>query len=236
MRPLPFLVLLVTGAFVTSPFWSGQFDGFEAGQFPIPQEDPPIQPAGWAFSIWSVIYLGLLASALFGAWRRADDPGWDRVRAPLLLSLALGTPWLWIAQRSAEWATVLIVGMAITAIAALLRAPERDRWLLRAPVGLYAGWLTAATFVSLAAVLAGHGIALDDVRWAMVGIPAALLAALAVLGARPRAWEYALAVGWALFGIAAKNGMELPVVTGLALGGILALAAVTWAGRWRPAA
>ncbi len=126
--------------------------------------------------------------------------------------------------------------MAITAIAALLRAPERDRWLLRAPVGLYAGWLTAATFVSLAAVLAGHGIALDDVRWAMVGIPAALLAALAVLGTRPRAWEYALAVGWALFGIAAKNGMELPVVTGLALGGILALAAVTWGGRWRPAA
>lgn len=236
MRPLPLLVLLLTLAFVTAPFWSGQFDGFEAGQLPIPQEDPPIQPAGWAFSIWSVIYLGLLASAVFGVWRRAEDPGWDRVRVPLLASLAVGAPWLWIAQRSAEWATVLIVLMAATAIAALLRAPARDRWLLQAPVALYAGWLTAATFVSLAALLAGYGVLTDALGWAFIGIPAALLVAVAVLVAKPQAPEYALAVGWALFGIAVKNGTALPGVTALALAGIASLAVVAWAGRRRVAA
>lgn len=216
MRPLPILVLVFTVAFVSSPLWSGQFDGFEAEQLPIPQYDPPIQPAGWAFSIWSVIYLGLLASAAFGAWRRAEDRDWDRARGPLLASLILGTPWLWIAQRSAEWATVLIVAMAATAVLALSRAPARDRWLLRAPVGLYAGWLTAASFVSMAAVLAGYGILTDALGWAFIGIPLALLTAVAVQLRHPGAPEYGLAVAWALFGIAVKNGGTYTGVTILA--------------------
>lgn len=29
----------------------------------MPQVDPPVQPAGWAFSIWSEIYLWLIVSA-----------------------------------------------------------------------------------------------------------------------------------------------------------------------------
>ncbi len=236
MRALPLLVLIATLSFVSSPFWSGQFDGFEAGQLPIPQEDPPIQPAGWAFSIWSVIYLGLLASAAFGVWRRNEDPDWQRVRGPLLVSLAVGTPWLWVAQRSAEWAAALIIVMAVSAVLALVRAPARDRWLLRAPVGLYAGWLTAATFVATTAVTAGYGIGTDSLGWALIGIPLALLAAVAVLLAKPAAWEYAVAVGWALFGIAAKNGTAFPEVTALAVAGIVTVAAVAWAGRRRAGA
>lgn len=235
MRALPFLVLIFTAAFVTAPLWSGQFAGFEAGQLPIPQEDPPMQPAGWAFSIWSLIYLGLLASAVFGIWRRADDSDWQRVRAPLLLSLVLGTPWLWIAQRSAEWATVLIVPMAATAIVAFLRAPERDRWLLRAPVGLLAGWLTAATFVSLAAVMAGHGIGADALGWAFIGIPLTLLVTVAVIVAKPPAWDYAAAVAWALFGIAVKNGAAQPGVTLLAMAGLASLALVAGGASRRAA-
>ncbi|TNC73452.1 TspO/MBR family protein [Rubellimicrobium roseum] len=229
MRPLPLLTLLFALAFATAPLWSGQFDGFEAGQLPIPQEDPPIQPAGWAFAIWGVIYLGLVASAAFGLWRRAEDPDWDRVRGPLLASLVLGTPWLWVAQQSAEWATVLIVPMTLTAIAALLRTPDRDTLLLRTPVGLYAGWLTAATFVSLAALGAGYGVLTDALGWAFLGLPLALVVALAVLWQRPRAWAFAAAFAWALFGIAAKNGLAFPGVTLLALAGIATVAAVAWA-------
>ena len=102
---MPILVLIFTLTFTGSAFFT-RFDGFDGQQLPIPQDDPPIQPAGWAFSIWTVIYLGLLASAVYGLWRRADDPDWRRVRGPLLASLVLGTPWLAVAARSAIWATV----------------------------------------------------------------------------------------------------------------------------------
>ena len=46
------LVLVATIAFVLSPFLAQPFTGFDPAQMPIPVERPPIQPAGYAFSIW----------------------------------------------------------------------------------------------------------------------------------------------------------------------------------------
>ena len=232
MRPLPLLVLLFTVTFLLSGYLVS-FDGFDGAQVPFPQEDPPIQPAGWAFSVWLLIYGWLLVSAAYGLWKRAADPDWDRVRGPLLLSLVLGTPWVPVASVSAIWATVLIFAMLVAAIWALLRAPRRDRWLLQAPVALYAGWLTAASFVSLGSTMAGWGIGPGPLGWAFIGIPLALLTAVTVLRRKPQAPEYAITVVWALFGIAMKNGAAVPGVTALAVAGIVAVAAVAWAGRRR---
>jgi hypothetical protein len=158
------------------------------------------------------------------------------VRLPLALSLGLGTPWVAIANVSAIWATVVIFLMLGTALWALFEAPRRDRWLLQAPVALYAGWLTAASFVSLGSAMAGWGIGPGSLGWAFIAIPAALLAAAAVLLAKPEAPEYALTVAWALFGIAAKNGAEVPGVTALAVAGIVSVAALAWAGHRRAVA
>ncbi|TNC52846.1 hypothetical protein FHG66_00690 [Rubellimicrobium rubrum] len=230
MRPLPLLVLIVTLAFAAMGYLV-PFDGYDSGQVPIPQVDPPIQPAGWAFSIWGLIYAWLAVSGIYGLWRRADDPDWDRVRSPLLASLMLGTGWLFIASTSAVWATVVIFLMAGAAVSALLGAPARDRWLLQAPVALYAGWLTAASFVSLGSTMAGWGVLTGPLGWAFIGLPLALVTAMAVQADRPRAPEYGIAVAWALFGIAVKNGMERPGVTLLAVAGIASVLTVAWAGR-----
>src|SRR6056297_2048118 len=152
------LTLTAAVAFALSPLTTEGFNGFRPDQLPVPQVDPPVQPAGYAFAIWGLIYGWLVVSAGFGLWARANDPAWDRMRAPLLLSLAVGTPWLWIANQSPVWATVTIFIMAGAAILAALRSPGRDRWLAHAPVTVYAGWLTAASFVSLGSTAAGHGV------------------------------------------------------------------------------
>lgn len=230
MRPLPLLVLLFTLTFVASGLVSS-FDGFDGAQVPIPQEDPPIQPPGWAFAVWGVIYAGLVLSAVVGLWRWGADPGWDRARLPLLASLALGTPWLAIAARSAVWATVLIFAMAGAAIAAFLAAPSRDRWLLRVPVGLYAGWLTAASFVALGSTMAGFGVLTGPLGWAFIGTILALLVALAVQWLRPGAWEYGLTVAWALLTVAVKDAATHPGVALLAAGGAALVMAAALARR-----
>ena len=62
---LAILVLTAAIAFAVSPLMVPGFNGFEPGQFPVPQEDPPAQPAGWAFSIWLLIYVWLIAGAGF---------------------------------------------------------------------------------------------------------------------------------------------------------------------------
>ena len=52
MRLLPFLLAIL---FAASLIATGSFGGFDPSAFPIPQTDPPVQPEGWAFSIWGVI-------------------------------------------------------------------------------------------------------------------------------------------------------------------------------------
>lgn len=216
-----FLTLLFTVTFVGSSFFSS-FSGFESSQLPIPQINPPIQPAGYAFAIWGLIYGWLIVSAVFGIWKRSTDPAWDVMRAPLIASLVLGTPWLWVATQSAIAATVLIFAMAIPAIIATLRAPAGDRWWAAAPVALYAGWLTAASFVSLGSTMAGYGVLMDQTGWAYVGIALALLVGLGVQS-RPQTFPtYGLVVIWALVGIIVANGL-----TGV---GIMALAGIVIMG------
>lgn len=223
---MPFLVLLATLAFALSPFLTSDFGGFDTDQFPVPQIDPPVQPAGYAFGIWGPIYVWLIVSAGYGAWARRDDPEWQEMRAPLLISLIVGTVWLPVAVVSPIWATLLIWVMWGGAVAAVLRAPYSDRWLGRAPVGLYAGWLTAASCVSIGLMLAGYG-------W-MAQVPAAILSLVLALGLsvlvmrqRPDALAYPLGVIWALIAVCVANAGGSMAVLGLAAVGALLLTALT---------
>lgn len=203
-RTLSILVLLAAVAFAVSPMLSNGFGGYRPDQFPIPQADPPIQPAGWAFSIWGLIFAWLVVGSAFGAWKRREDPDWQPMRPALLVSLALGAFWIETAHRTPIGATVLIVAMLVPALAAFLRAGRQDAvWQVR-PVALYAGWLTAATGASFGLVLGGFGV-MSEQAAAILCLLAVTGAALAVQAARPGEWAYPAGVIWALAGIFVAN-------------------------------
>lgn len=233
---LAVLTFILALAFALAPALTNPFTGFTADQLPVPQIDPPIQPAGYAFAIWGLIYLWLIASAGYGLWHRREADDWHRARLPLITSLGVGVPWLAIANASAIWATITIFAMAGFAIWALLSAPARDRWWFQAPTGLYAGWLTAASFVSLGSTMAGYGIIADSLGWAYLGIAGALTLAVLVLR-RSGAPGYGAAVIWALVGIIAANGLAYPGVSALAALGVVVLGWMVWrATRMGPVA
>ncbi len=227
MKYLPHITLLATLAFAISPLLSTGFNGFEPAQFPIPQDDPPVQPAGYAFSIWGLIYLWLIASAAFGLLRRATSPGWQAMRPALILSLATGAFWIPLAQTSVIWATVLIFFMLAAALAALLMAGSEDRLWLREPIGLYAGWLTAASSVSIGLLLAGFGFIGPTIA-ALIALALALVIALTAIAVRPDTLGYSAGVVWALVGVIVSNlsPTNWPVL-GLAAIGAIALIALT---------
>ena len=234
-RALAALVLVAALAFALSPLAAGSFGGFDPADFPVPQDDPPVQPAGYAFSIWGPIYLWLVAHAGFGLLRRADDPAWAAPRAPLLLSLAVGAVWIPVAEASPVWATVLIGAMLAGALAALARTtPKVDRWLLQAPVALYAGWLTAASCVSVGLLLAGWGWT-SEAAAAWIALGLALALAGAVQGALGRAPEYGLAVAWAVVAVGVANWGASPGLVALAALGAVTMAALAWRAAARPA-
>jgi hypothetical protein len=230
MRIKSLLVLILAITFAVSPFFVTSFMGIDPDLFPVPQVDPPVQPAGWAFAIWSLIYVWLIVHGGFGVWKRPEDPLWDRTRLPLIGSLLIGTFWLWAAERSAILSTAMIWAMLALAVWALLASPrQKDRWLLSVPLSIYAGWLTAASCAALGLLGAGWGIGPGELGWAWIGIAVASVIALAVQWARPDAPGYGLTVAWALVAIAVKN---LGAQNGVAAFAVLATVAIlALAGR-----
>lgn len=235
MRMKAVLVLVAAIAFATAPLWSGGFAGFRPDQFPVPQDDPPVQPAGYAFSIWLVIYLWLVVSAGYGLLRRAEAADWDAPRWPAIVSLAVGAIWLSVAAVSPVWALVLIWVMLVTALIAAFRAPEREPWLARYPFELYAGWLTAASCVSLGLNGAGFGIGPGEVGWANLSLAAAVVVAGGVLRTT-YAPVYAAGVVWALLAVIAANWRTTPsVAIAAGLGAVVVVGfAVLSRGSGRP--
>lgn len=238
-KAIAYLAVVLAITFAISPFWVPEFGGFDPDQFPVPQDNPPVQPAGYAFAIWGLIYLWLLVGMVYGAWRRSEDAEWHMMRVPLCVSLAIGSVWLPVAVASPVWASILIWGMLITALTALFRAPHTDKWWALMPIGLYAGWLSAASCVSLGLLAAGYGyLSADTAAFAFVFL--ALVLASAVQNQLKRGPTYGVAVVWALIAIVVQNLDSNPTVAALAFGGALTLCWTVWkvirsGGKQRPA-
>lgn len=207
-------------------------------------------PAGYVFAIWSVIYLGLIAYAVWQALpaQRGDA----RIRSldlPLLVNCAANGLWLILWHRLDIAATVpvmlVILGSLIvihTRLGIGRRAPKGpgERWCARATFSVYLGWITVATVANVSVLLIDqgwNGAPLAPETWAvlMLGV-AGLLAWLMAL--RRGDALYPLVIAWAAWGIAARQAdaatvvLAAQVVTAAAL---LAGLAAAWRSRSAPA-
>ncbi len=228
MKTKALILLIATLAFGIAPFITPPFTGYDPSLFPVRIERPSIQPADYAFAIWSVIYLWLIAHSVFGLWKRAENPDWDAVRVPLTVAVAVGAVWLWIAGQSAVWGTVTIWIMAAGAIVAFLRAdPAVDRWMLSGPTAIFAGWLSAASAVSTGVFIAGYGW-LGDTASAAAMLALVLGIAVTVQMRRPEMPVYGLTVIWALVGVIVANYSANLTVAVLAASGIAVVAVTIW--------
>jgi hypothetical protein len=212
-----------TIAFAIAPFVTPPFTGYDPGIFPVRVERPSIQPAGYAFAIWGLIYAWLILHAVYSLWKRRDDMAWDVVRMPLALSIVIGTIWLWIAPTYPITATAAIWAMLALALLALFRAGVQDRWLLATPIAIYTGWLTAAANVSMGVVIAGYGL-LTDTESAAAMLAIALAIGVSVQLKRPADFAYGLTLIWALIGIIVVNRQPNFIVAMLAAGGVVIMA------------
>lgn len=196
--------------------------------------DRTLRAAGYAFSIWSVIYAGLVIYAVYQALPRRAEPallatvGWPS-------AIAIFGCGLWIIASAADldWASVVIILVcASAAISGLVRARGaglgRSGWPRRLviwPLGLLAGWLTAAAALNILTVLTAQGIigpetAQTAALAGVLGVTAtALVTAYAV-----RVGAYGLAVGWGLVAVAvAEAGPKPPVALAALVGAALVL-------------
>ena len=193
-----------------------------------------ITPAGFAFSIWSLIY-GLLAISMVVMIVKSNDAYYQKALekiTPLFwLSSVLNMAWIVaFSYYQIGLSTVFIFGylLSLTRITQILRTIHQPkRWLLPLTFGLNTGWLFIATVVNVSAFLVqmewdGFGIA--DTTWAMIMLIVSVVLCAGVLFRLKNA-AFPLPIAWAYFAIysermSAGNGGAVGIV---ALGGMLAL-------------
>ncbi|SKC81040.1 tryptophan-rich sensory protein [Krasilnikoviella flava] len=178
-----------------------------------------VAPASPAFSIWTVIYLGLAGYTVF-QWlpAHAADDRQRRLRLPVATTMLLNAAWILVVQAGALWWSVLVIvallALLVRTFLILVRTPASgvaERVLVDGTLGLYLGWVCVATVANVAAALAaagfdGAGVAPD---WWAVGILAAVAGvgvALAVRGRGRVAVGAAIAWGLAWVAVARSQG------------------------------
>ena len=190
-----------------------------------------VTPAGYAFSIWALIYAGLIAFSIYQLLP-ANLARFRAVRSFYIFSCALNCAWLYFWHRDQIIICfVIILGLAATLLLICynLKDPEslRDTWGAKEPFGLYFGWVTAATLVNFAIMLKFLGIEFSPTGGTFFGVFLILLAAVFGILVRYKlaTYLYPLAVAWALTAIAVKQSGQTLIVTAAAIGVIACLIA-----------
>jgi translocator protein len=204
-----------------------------------------VTPAGYVFSIWLLIYVGLVGYAVWQALPARRDHARARAAAlPVVVANLANASWilawhhLWIGT-SLLLMVVLLGALMVTYLA--LRpgsgaaerqpdgGPEREpdrgeRLWARGTFSLYLGWITVATVANVSVFLVDRG-------WDGGFLPATVWGALTLvvatgLGLRLLRWQrdlpYALVLVWAFVGIVVAQSQHV-LVAGTAVVGILAL-------------
>jgi hypothetical protein len=203
-----------------------------------------VTPAGWAFSIWSLIFAGALAWAVYQALPgQRDREVHRRTGWPLAAAFAGNTVWEVVYPLGDGWryvAQVLIFGITAAAAVAYARLQTLPvdgvaRVLPRATTGLLLGWVTVAPVANVGNTGVALGISPATTSaqvWAVVALVAvAAIGAAVVLGSVAAAGPFAAAVVWGLLAIAAAGGPRPVSAAAVAAAAVVAAALVARAVR-----
>lgn len=209
---------------------TGRLSGVDTGA--ISDKYPtPVTPSGYAFMIWSLIYLGL---AVFSIWQfiPANRARFSNIRSFYILSCALNCGWLymWHSDQIAICSLLLLL-LAVTLffINLYLRRTEGvgDYWLSKAPFEIYFGWVVLATLVNFAILLVFWKVDISPSSFTILAVALILLAgALGVLlRIRLNSYLYSLAIAWGAAAIGVKQSGNTLVVVASAVSLIACLIA-----------
>ena len=233
------LTVIAAGVFaIVAPAVQALYDiGLSASEFSR-QGDSTLRAAGYAFSIWSLIYLGLAAYALWQALpRNATDATLRALGWPSVFAITATGAWIYASAFNARWLTVaIIVAAAVVMIYGLIRASRGkstflDCLLVWWPLGLLGGWLTIASAINILTVMTAEGLVAgsDALLYGAAGILVAAGIALWVVR-RSAVMPYGLAVAWGLVAVwvAERPDNPAPAWLALACAIVVGLAALWW--------
>lgn len=222
---------------------TGLINGRNVGEISR-QYDSLIAPAGYAFVIWSVIYLFLTGFVIY-QWvaliRNENRDIIDRTSLFFIISNLANAGWLflWTGEKFG-FSVLVILALIISLIILVYRlgletwdAPVRIIFFVWWPVAVYFGWIIIATVANMATFLISinwSGAPLSPVTWTVIMISVATLIYLILIYIRNLRESAAVGI-WAFIAIAVKQSSDHQTITIAAcIAAFILLAAIAYHG------
>lgn len=173
-------------------------------------------PAGYVFSIWGLIYLGMIVFAVFQALpSQRSNPHLVQIGYIFVLSCVANIVWLFLWHYERFPLTIVAMLVLLGALIVIylqlgigkVTVSGAERWCADLPFSIYLGWITVATIANATDLL-------DYLKWNRLGIRpevwAVIMLAAGTLITALMAFTrgdiaYTLVIVWAFVGIALKH-------------------------------
>lgn len=205
------LVIVVNMLAVTLPL-NGQSTGEISNRL-----DVFFTPAGYVFSIWSLIYL------LLGIWvirqltKKHRFSDYYRIISPyFIVTCLLNSTWIFMWHYNFfALSVVMMTGLLLTLIITYRKAKRLGRGFFDLlPFSVYLGWISVATIANISYYL-------TYIEWNGLGTGCSVFLLIVSLSLavyfriKQHDWVYALVFVWAIFGIGVNNQGEHPILSAL---------------------
>ena len=192
-----------------------------------------IIPANYAFAIWGLIYIGLIA---FGIYQlqptQRENPRLQHSGYLLAIACISQCAWIYLfLARVFPLSNLAMLGILVPLMVMYQRlgigrerVSRQERWFIHLPISVYLGWISVATIVNVAIGLYSlkwYGWGIAPSIWTVVMMTIASIIA-AVISIQRHDTAYVLVIVWALVAISIRQAnVPLIMVTGWVLAIIL---------------
>jgi hypothetical protein len=177
-----------------------------------------ITPAGYAFSIWGIIYI------LLGIFARAREKEYHgKIGWFFVISSVFNIVWLFLWQFEYLVFSVILMFLLLASLILIYSRLDIgksevglcEKLIVQLPFSTYLGWITIASIANVSVTLVslnwdGYGISHET--WATIIVIIALLISVLVLVTR-KDIAYGLVIIWAFLGIAVRQSGNQNIVT-----------------------
>jgi len=187
--------------------------------------DNLLTPAGYAFSIWGLIYLGLIGLSIFLIKRvflsNKDDDFVLQIGPWLIIANLASMAWIYFWLNEKIGFSVLFMFIILISLIIIIIRTNMERWdaplpiiaWIWWPIDLYAGWISIASLTNVASFLNLYDLQVfrNEVSWAIsMIIIATIINVLMIIFRNMR--EFAAVAVWAIIAIAVRHWDNIPEI------------------------
>lgn len=208
------IISLLISIFV-SYFVNTKSDGSSSVGEISAQYDNLLTPAGYAFSIWGLIYLAQIAFAVFLLVKHAYAHYVEQIGGWFILANLINAAWVIVFTNNMPGLSVLLMLILFFCLLKIVLNTNMERWdapfpvigFIWWPISIYFGWINVALIANIAAWLTSagwEGAPLNPSVWALIVLTITAIVFITMIWKRNMR-EYALTGVWGIAAIAVKN-------------------------------